>query len=218
MRKKAFLSQATFATAALAGFSIFDGAALAAPPMPAPSWTGFYVGVNAGYGWQDVNYGNPAFSGDVDINAFSAGAFIGYNFHVAPQFVLGVEAGAGFTGFTQTHQIGGTDLKSRTPYDFTVRGRAGVLISPQKLLFVSAGFAGAQQEVSFPGLSESLNRTGWTIGAGFEKGDLVKGVHFRAEYNYTDYGTKTFFGDLPVGLSQHAIRFSVSSKPEKPGY
>lgn len=214
MGKNAFLSQTTLATAALAGLSIFDGTALAAPP-PAPSWTGFYIGLSGGYNWQDVDYGNPAFNGSVDSGGFYGGAFVGYNFQVGPQWVLGLEAGGGFTGNDKTSLIGGTDLRTDTLYDFTFRGRAGFLIKPQKMVYVIGGFASARQEVSFPNLSESLNRTGWTIGAGFEKGDLIKGVHFRAEYNYTDYGTKTFFGDLPVGMTQHSVRFSVSTTPEK---
>lgn len=215
MSKKAFAGQAAIATAALAGFSLLDGTALAAPPAPVQSWTGFYMGVNAGFGWQDVDYSNPVFRGDADLSGFSAGAIVGYNYHVAPQFVLGIEGGIGFTGFNDTKLIAGADIRSHTYYDWSVRGRAGYLIGPQKLLFVSGGFAGARQEVSFPNISESLNRTGWTIGAGIEKGDFIKGVHVRAEYTFTDYGTKTYFGDLPVGLTQHGLRFTISTTPEK---
>ncbi len=215
MSKKAFLSQTTFATAALAGLSIFDGAAFAAPP-PAPSWTGFYLGLSGGYNWQDVDYGNPTFNGSVDSSGFYGGAFIGYNFQVSPQFVLGVEVGGGFTGNDKTSLIAGTDLRTDTLYDFSARGRAGFLIKPQKMIYVIGGFTSARQEVSFPNLSESLNRTGWTVGGGFEHGGLIRGVHLRVEYNYSDFGTKTFFGDLPVGLTQHGIRFSVSTVPQKP--
>jgi outer membrane immunogenic protein len=215
MGKKTLGSRATFATAALAGLSILDGTASAAPPAPAFSWTGFYVGGTAGFGWQDVHYGNPGFTGDADPSGFSAGAFVGYNFQVAPQFVLGIESGIGFTGFNETTLIGGTDIRSRTPYDYSVVGRAGFLFTPQQMFFVSGGWAGAKQEVSFPGLSESLTRSGWTVGAGFESGALIRGAHVRVEYRYTDYGTKTYFGDLPVGLSQHGIRFGISTTPEK---
>jgi outer membrane immunogenic protein len=215
MGKKAFAGQATLATAALAGLSLLDGTALAAPPAPVQSWTGFYIGVQGGYGWQDVHYGNPAFTGDADLSGFTGGAIVGYNFQVAPQFVLGFEGGFGFTGFNDTKLIGGADIRSHTHYDWSVRGRAGYLIGPQKLLFVSGGFAGARQEVSFPTITESFNRTGWTIGGGIEKGDFIKGLHVRAEYTYTDYGTKTYFGDLPVGLTQHGVKFTLSTAPEK---
>lgn len=216
MGKKAFASQAAFATAALAGFSVFSATAQA--QVPGQSWTGFYMGVNAGYGWQDVDYSNPGFNGSADPSGVAAGAVFGYNYHVAPQFVVGVEGTVGFTGIDETKLIGGAELRSRTLYDYSARLRAGFLISPQKLLFVSGGFAGARQEVSFPDLSETLNRSGYTLGFGIEKGDFIRGAHVRAEYVFSDYSTKTFVGDLPVGLTQHVVRFTISSRPEKVVY
>src|ERR1700743_197517 len=56
----AVMKKILFAIAALAVLAATDLAhaadmALKAPPPPAPvySWTGFYVGANAGYGWHD---------------------------------------------------------------------------------------------------------------------------------------------------------------------
>jgi outer membrane immunogenic protein len=108
-----------------AGALAADLPARAAPPpivpaVPAFTWSGFYVGVNAGYAWQDdgdsgvgtgagafdvpllgggiATYaiGNPNtfFGEDDNSDAFTAGAQIGYNVQLTPGsgFVFGVEA------------------------------------------------------------------------------------------------------------------------------
>jgi outer membrane immunogenic protein len=109
-----------------AGALAADLPARAAPPppiaaIPAFTWTGFYVGVNAGYAWQDndndpfgANSGafdvpllggglatytlanpNPfLFGNNTNDDAFAFGAQVGYNYQVTPGsgFVFGVEA------------------------------------------------------------------------------------------------------------------------------
>ena len=115
---------------ASAGAMALTGAALAAdlpsrapPPvyLPPPliyTWTGLYVGINAGYTWSNNNtvdtdtadvFGNPALGGGVatglasaalatgsvlrsENNGFIGGGQIGYNFQFANSFVVGLEA------------------------------------------------------------------------------------------------------------------------------
>ena len=93
------------ATVAVFGFA---GAAAAAdlpsryapPPMvaavPLFTWTGFYVGVNAGYGW-NTNDNNTfidpvlgVVSGGGSDGGFVGGGQIGYNYQFG-QFVIGLE-------------------------------------------------------------------------------------------------------------------------------
>jgi outer membrane immunogenic protein len=85
--------------------------AVKAPPPPAPtpvfSWTGFYVGVNGGYGWgnHDVTFdaandvagpfitdGHVPRSVDSHANGGLIGGTIGYNWQWTPRFVFGLEA------------------------------------------------------------------------------------------------------------------------------
>ncbi|MFO1101353.1 MAG: outer membrane beta-barrel protein [Methylocystis sp.] len=123
---------ALFMTAALIG-----GPAIAADlpsrktpapiPVPPPLWTGFYAGLNAGYGWggttsattgalpivdniaNDPGWGTPlgftaaALSGVANVNqsGFIGGGQIGYNYQWSPLFVVGLEAdiqGAAISG------------------------------------------------------------------------------------------------------------------------
>lgn len=109
-----------FVIAALAVLAATDLAhaadmALKAPPPPAPvySWTGFYVGANAGYGWHDptvsltpndflIQSQTCAATGSAAgtcpaPNAFNiqgglGGLQAGYNFQVNQNWVLGLEA------------------------------------------------------------------------------------------------------------------------------
>jgi opacity protein-like surface antigen len=69
-------------------------------PLPAPvfSWTGFYVGADVGGVWssQDVSSacggcGQAPTAGSFSANGFTGGLYSGYNWQVAPQWVIGVE-------------------------------------------------------------------------------------------------------------------------------
>src|SRR5215468_554721 len=55
------------------------------PLIPFYNWTGLYIGVHAGGGWADLGVGDTG-------SGFIGGGQIGYNYQVAPQWVLGVEA------------------------------------------------------------------------------------------------------------------------------
>ena len=81
----------------------------APPPPPLPpafTWTGFYVGANAGYGFRggssrysDATYGTVTESGGK--GGFVGGGQIGYNYQITPGsgWVLGAEADLQATGF-----------------------------------------------------------------------------------------------------------------------
>jgi outer membrane immunogenic protein len=60
------------------------------------SWTGFYIGGNAGYAWSDqtLTLSGAASSGSIksNLNGFIGGGQIGYNWQAPNNFVFGVEA------------------------------------------------------------------------------------------------------------------------------
>jgi outer membrane immunogenic protein len=101
---------------ALAGTALAADMPMAAPPPP-PLWTGFYIGVNAGYDWSASNSVNttaiPGFSSiaapqgaelsansalaatfptSLNPNGFIGGGQIGYNYQFANSWVVGIEA------------------------------------------------------------------------------------------------------------------------------
>src|ERR1700687_6237166 len=107
MKKLAF---ATFAVAALLG----AGSALAAdlpapaykaPPIGAPvyTWTGFYIGGNAGYSFgRETNdwflFGFPVASERQNLNGAIAGVQSGFNWQINNQWVVGYESDIQWSG------------------------------------------------------------------------------------------------------------------------
>jgi outer membrane immunogenic protein len=85
-------------------------------PVPAPiySWTGFYVGVHAGWGWSSYTVAvtpSPAFvsasgyetnSFDQNSDGFIGGGQIGYNWQFAPNWVIGIEGDISGAGIRET--------------------------------------------------------------------------------------------------------------------
>ena len=98
--------------------------------VPVFTWTGFYVGVQAGYAWGNGDYVLSSTTGpavlpfqDVsDSDGFVGGAHVGYNFQFG-SFIAGLEAdveGAGIDGAgTYTFRDGSTLAGS---VDLTVQG------------------------------------------------------------------------------------------------
>jgi outer membrane immunogenic protein len=73
--------------------------------MPPFTWSGFYVGLNAGYAFgEEVGIIDEAATEDMD--GFIGGVQVGYN-HQFDRFVLGVEADIQYSG-----QEGSADLES----------------------------------------------------------------------------------------------------------
>ncbi len=141
------------------------------PPAPPPvvySWTGFYLGLNAGWGWGNNNgvdntvvstFCNPIVNGcggnsfsnaaaaavpgtlDLNPNGFIGGGQIGYNFQ-AGTFVYGVEA-----------DFQGADIHG----DATATGTAVPIGFPANTVSITSS---ASQKIDF--LGTLRGRLGWT--------------------------------------------------------
>src|SRR6516165_8579388 len=113
------------------------------PPLPMPvvqvfSWTGFYIGGNAGWGWTNTALGADPFT--VKTNGFLGGAQLGYNWQAGP-FVFGGEAD--FQGTTASGSLNASagptiSATAKTPWFGTVRGRVGYAMD-RVLLYATAG-------------------------------------------------------------------------------
>ena len=156
--------------------SIAADMAVKAPPLPAPvaSWTGFYAGVNAGYGWSDTSSSNnpldpasriffsdPTFGTNFGTAFRQAGAIaggqVGYDWQFSNQGVLGVEADFQYsdirgTGIARTLPLFGgfieydSDTERRLRWFGTVRGKLGFLVAPNVLLYGTGGLAYGETE------------------------------------------------------------------------
>jgi outer membrane immunogenic protein len=168
-----------------------------APMAPAPmfaavpvfTWTGFYVGVNAGWGW-DTNDDNNGFLGlnggifdddDDSDGGFIGGGQIGYNMQFG-SFVAGVEADLQFADINGSDRhvlVNGALINVGTgglDYFGTVRARLGFAID-RALVYATGGFAygGGDNGNNGCGVGTLLVcdddddiSGGWTLGGGVE--------------------------------------------------
>jgi len=182
---------------------------------PAFTWTGFYIGANAGYGWGSVRESAPI--GFHDTDGFIGGGQIGYNYQVG-QVVFGVEA-----------DFQGADLSSRVDNVFgdyattelnwfgTVRGRIGFAID-RFLPYVTAGFAYGNVNTSFqfPRLGASFGKDntqfGYAVGAGVEYA-FTNNFTAKLEYMYVDLDRASIPGlGVKVGTDVSIVRAGLNYK------
>src|SRR5579863_6048879 len=190
-----------------------------APVMaPAYSWTGCYVGGNAGGLWTTKTWSvatTGAAESTQDISGGLAGGQIGCNYQVTT-WVFGIQgdydwSNAGGTAADASF-VGGTD-HSNVKSLASVTGRVGYTWD-RFLGYVKGGGAWVRDDYSVSnavGLASSASETrnGWTLGVGGEYAftDWLSGF---AEYDYYDFGTtsNTFTGLLGTGTS--SIKQTVS--------
>lgn len=181
-------------------------------PTPATGWSGFYAGVNGGFGWGTLTR-RPAGGPDAENNSrgMELGGQVGYNMDMGG-FIVGAEADLQWANIGYTEDIPGVgSFKSGIDFYGTVRGRAGMSFGPV-MPFVTAGFAAGRgtSSITDPGnvtTSQSANHVGWTLGAGLEA-QATDNITFKAEYLYVDLGAQPYNG-LPTGNMDVTQRFSV---------
>jgi outer membrane immunogenic protein len=195
-----------------------------APPMAASfSWTGFYLGGHAGYGWGDESWCRTGGIGpngcttpvpgqnyaNVDPKGWLGGVQAGFNWQ-SSQFVFGVEGDVSFTGmdgngpfrtFNSTY-VANSDVN----YVATLAGRLGIAFD-RALIYGKGGFAWMDEDNWIVNTTAGTVfartnsvRTGWVAGAGIEYA-IADGWSAKAEYNYMDFGsdTKTIAGSTGGG-------------------
>lgn len=179
MRNSRFIVSAAAAAVSLAlGLSAASAADLPAreyskaPAVVSPvySWTGFYIGANGGYGWNDSTTAaytpnDPgAFRGTCSgvggatcippasfkMSGGLAGGQAGYNWQISPQWLVGVETdidwanikGSGNSAFILGSYGPGVFTASETVNWFgTLRGRVGFIPTAPLLLYGTGGLA-----------------------------------------------------------------------------
>lgn len=216
--------------AAIAAASLVSGAFASdlpsrrAAPAPAPylspapvfSWTGFYAGINGGYGFGsfDTSRGKK-FLGSV--NGGLIGGTVGYNYQFS-QFVAGLEGDFDYASIDNTkHPFAGATTKSKLSSIGTIRGRLG-FAADRALVFVTGGFAGGQVKAR---ISDSVNnvfqsrsdfRSGYALGAGIEYA-FTNNISAKAEYIYTSLGSRKYFSapdNIDTGLHTSMVRAGLN--------
>lgn len=218
---RAIIAAACLMAAAVTGASAADlpGPAITPPPTYVPevhpvyNWTGFYIGVNGGYGLGNndvsVSYLGTSLSlGNASWDGAVAGGTVGFNYQIN-NFVVGIEGDFDWSGFQKSGSDGFVSATTKINWLSTVRGRVGYAVD-RLLLYATAGAVIMDNEfdASIPGasLSASSVNAGWTAGAGGEA-MLIGNLTAKVEYLfvYTDASI-----NLVSGVSQNSgIRNSI---------
>ncbi|BAT57583.1 hypothetical protein GJW-30_1_00089 [Variibacter gotjawalensis] len=218
---KKFFAAALFATTALTSAHAAD---LGRPVYKAPvvveqytTWNGFYIGGNAGYGWgRATAFDGGVNIGRVDVEGFTGGGQIGFNWHLAPNWVFGIEADVQGSNIGERETIAG--LTARTDLDIwgTARGRLGYAAGPT-LWYATGGFAWGRNTIGVDTplltLEQTKTHTGWTVGGGLEYA-FAPNWSAKVEYLYVDLGRERYLETLIDGVSAnlkfHTVRFGVN--------
>lgn len=195
-------------------------------PMAAPpaNWTGFYIGLNAGYGWgsddrADVGFAGswtPSGAGQGQAIKPAGGLFggqVGYNWQVHANWVLGVELMGDWASLRQTdasafYPTTGS-WHSKVNGLMTATGRIGYAFG-HWMPYVKGGYAGANLRSSmFDSFGDTLGnsawRNGWAIGAGFEYAVTANWI-LGLEYDHLDFGSSTWNGTTVGANTPESIR------------
>ena len=198
-------------------------ASVAVPAPAAWDWTGFYLGLNAGYGWglSDCVSCSPD-ANDFGIAGLFAGGQLGVNWQVGG-LVLGVEADAQWSGISGScsgaGDCNGPPQTTTQSIDWfgTVRGRVG-FAAGQWMPYVTGGWAwghGTRTTTSGGGDTATANHSGWAAGAGVEW-MMAQGWTAKLEYQYINLGPAQYVfpniggPDPTVSLSTSTIRIGVN--------
>ena len=201
---------------------------------PAFTWTGFYFGINGGYGGNEFKYPFEApvvsSSGQASLTSsgFLAGGQLGYNWQVG-QWVWGFETDIQWSNIkgeldaSASTPLGALALNAGSELEWfgTVRGRLGYAWE-RLMVYATGGFAygsvstnlnaagGPLGVFSFSGDSQ---KTGWTAGAGFEYA-ITPSISLKTEYLYLDLGSDNVYTTNGFSISEettvHLVRAGLN--------
>jgi len=212
------------AAALLAAAGFAPGARAADVFATGHDWSGFYLGVNGGIGWNDSSVASDFdFQGqrvqslmdqvDGDQSAYTAGVLLGYNLQYG-HAVLGAEADLNYLGFNDNQSTmrnldaysATKDVSLEASWYGTLRGRAGVA-ALGILLYGTGGLAYGNMEASASvnatdiATGESVkwdgssDSTNWGWVAGAGVEYGISNVSLGLEYLYVDLGSAEWNGD-----------------------
>lgn len=185
-------------------------APVAAIAEDAPAWNrgGAYVGLVGAYDVALLDVEGI----DLGSGKLMAGAFVGYNWRVASNIVLGIEGDWIFTGVSASTTTEEIVIKATTDHLVTLRLRAGMTAGPA-LLYLTAGPAWQQTKLAIGDVSDRQ----WQLGAAFGGGaelELTRSLFVRLEalhYIFPNDGAP--FSEFLDSDNQHtAVRVGLGFK------
>jgi outer membrane immunogenic protein len=165
-----------------------------------PGWTGFYIGANGGYGWNNaaisdapgdqntatVFLGQPnvaSSSASFDSKGWLGGVQAGYNWHLDQRWLAGIEAdfdwsdiagnGSAPTTIFFGNNAATLNASQKVEWFGTLRARIGYLATPDLLLFATGGLAyGKVSESANVVLPPGVSNSQGNFGTGYACGGV----------------------------------------------
>lgn len=179
-----------------------------APAYMAPayaSWTGFYVGLNAGYGFGSSDWDVPAVSPSPE--GALVGGTLGYNLQTG-LWVWGLEGDVDWSDMKGSVDCLGGTCETKNDWLGTARLRLGFAGWNNWLAYLTGGAAFGDVKATNAGLiSASKTKFGWTVGLGIEYAFLGN-WSAKLEYLYADLGSADFGTDFSVATDN--VSFSTN--------
>jgi outer membrane immunogenic protein len=192
------------------------------PPVKAPAyvppayynWTGFYVGINGGYGFGTSNWTG---TDNFNTNGGLVGGTVGYNWQVG-QAVFGLEGDGDWSGIKGSTTTGcPAGCETRNDWLATFRGRLGYA-ADRFMPYITGGLAVGDIKATTPGFPGiDTTRTGWTVGGGVEFA-IAGPWTAKLEYLYVDLGSADCgfscgaFAPDNVDLKTNIVRGGINYK------
>ena len=208
------------AAAMLAGLTMLVGGSALADGMPGgsvkdvpvavPTWSGFYLGAGIGYGHlisknrYSENDNGTGFASSFDGEAAHGGlgtVVLGFDRQIRDRYVVGLFTEFDWSSMELSYQDTNTPQQTfRLDRTYSLGGRAGFLMTPTSLLYLTGGYSWshgksdgyfdieADNGFIFPGVTK-LNLQGPFVGIGMET-QLGRNLALRGEVRYTMYDDK----------------------------
>lgn len=238
MRKLGLLTSTALTT------SLISGAGMAADlrmpvksPVIAPpfSWSGCYIGGNAGGVSGRVQHGSTLTGANPNINfestgrdtGFTGGGQIGCNWQYSPGWVFGVEGDINYVGVKRSSNFAfafsneestGTQT-TKLQWLSTIRGRLGPSWD-RSFLYLTGGAAigGVKSSIAATASNGSTyagsvsdTRFGWTVGAGYEYA-FSRTISGKLEYLHFDLGRVNYQVNLVSGALNVPLPWNARAK------
>jgi outer membrane immunogenic protein len=179
------------------------------------NWTGFYAGINGGYGWGRSRWTD--FGSGSDPSGGMIGATAGYNWQaLGSSWVFGLEGDIDWTNIKATFADTAcpTGCQTKNNWLGTVRGRLGFAWD-RVMPYITGGLAAGDLEVNqigFAGVHDT--KAGWTVGGGVEAA-LAGNWTAKLEYLHVDLGhancgLMTCSAPTRVGFHADEVRAGVN--------
>jgi outer membrane immunogenic protein len=163
-------------------------------PVPFFSWSGFYLGINGGYGFGRSNWTDTVTavsSGGFGLSGALIGGTAGYNLQMGSA-IFGIETDFDWSNIKGSTAAGCPAANCETANDWlgTLRARLGFALD-RFMPYLTGGMAYGQVKGTVAGTgSVSSSNMGWTAGGGLEYA-FAKQWSAKLEYLYVDLGKNT---------------------------